>query len=431
MYILTLSHTPNIDIACRNVVSFISEKCKIINIDLSQLYGVDSLSHSSESYVSIEFILHCGRRNIWQTPLTQDETMLAMGDLWELLRKICSQYELKAAILADDQGCFEKLYILFCNLHNIPVIHWVHGASFEPLLATHHADLYPNNSKSFCIHNSISNVLPCGLNGQQFICVQSQLDKVKLLYHGVPAHQVMLTGNPSYDCLYSREKYVLKNKNQYKILYVSTGYLKFGMVNFSNDIYRFILEVIGVMDKGKFSLDIRLKPGEKLENSAGIYNKLCEHGIGFTDNRVLLEDQIMQYDAVIVDKSSACLQSVLLGIPTLLLKIPSVERAFPLQHLEVMQLLSVRKPHEINEKLSKALTQEYLVYQDNEIRNNESLIFHKTDGKAALRIARCIEKILRKEIAYEQYSILPAFQPQAKSFLRKIKSKILKLLRLN
>lgn len=199
MYILTFSHLNYIDNACRKIISNINldNPYHIVNIDVSSYYGAIFFPQENKHDINIVLPNLTAKKNIWQTPLTEKELQSVLNILWDTLENIYSKFLPKAALIADDRGNFEKLFILFCNIKDIPVIHWVHGEEFTRLESWHTDDALPSNTKKNCIFNATKNILPKGFNGRQYICVNSSLDKIKLLYHGIMPQQIVVTGNPT------------------------------------------------------------------------------------------------------------------------------------------------------------------------------------------------------------------------------------------
>ncbi len=391
MYIVTLSHTEYIDLTCRRIVDEMPKHYSILNIDLSHFYASHSVITGGNDYINIVINENTPPKNTWQNILSIEELRTELNNLWNILDNIIKIYSIKAALIADDVGHFEKLFILFFNMHKIPVIHWVHGEEFTSLRDYYHPDEFPSNSKENCIKNALTNILPKGLNGLQHLCVNSQLDKIKLLYHGIMAHQIYVTGNPSLDYLLQIKRHTYKQKNSYNILYVSTGFLKFNQRNLASAAYTFLKNIIINLDK-KYTIDIRLKPGENLKDLIDIYNFFTKMGIKITDNSISIEEQMAKYDAILLDKSSVCLKSVILGFPTIIMRVPAVERCVPLAHYESMRLLTVQNENEVNIVFQKALSEEYIDYQNQELKDNEPSLLHKNDGKSAMRIANFMQK---------------------------------------
>lgn len=430
MYIVTLSHTEYIDFACRRIVNEMANHYSILNIDLSHFYATHSVITGGKDYINIVINENTPPRNTWQNILSREELRTELNNLWNVLGNIIKTYNIKAALIADDVGHFEKLFILFFNMHNIPVIHWVHGEEFTSLRDWYHPDEFPNNSKDNCIKNALTNVLPKGLNGLQHLCVNSQLDKIKLLYHGIMAQQIYVTGNPSLDYLSEIKRHSYKQKNSYKILYVSTGFLKFNQRNLASAAYTFLKNIIINLDK-KYTIDIRLKPGENLKDLIDIYSFFTKIGIKITDNSIPIEEQMARYDAILLDKSSVCLKSVILGFPTIIMRVPAIERYIPLAHYESMKLLTVQNENEVNNIFQKALSEEYIDYQNQELKDNEFLLLHKNDGKSAMRIANFIQKIIEtKSLFHCKNNILEGIPIiQHNCIKTKIYNKIRKILR--
>lgn len=430
MYIVTLSHTEYIDFTCRRIVNKMPNHYSIINIDLSHFYATHSVITGGKDYINIVINENTPPKNTWKNALSIEELRAELNNFWNVLDNIIKIYNIKAALIADDIGHFEKLFILFFNMHKIPVIHWVHGEEFTPLRDYYHLGEFPSNSKENCIKNALNNILPKGLNGLQHLCVNSHLDKIKLLYHGIMAHQIYVTGNPSLDYLLQIKRHTYKQKDSYKILYISTGFLKFNQLNLASAAYTFLKNIIINLDK-KYIIDIRLKPGEDLKNLIDIYNFFTKIGITITDNLVSIEEQMAKYDAILLDKSSVCLKSIILGFPTIIMRVPVVERCLPLAHYESMKLLTIQNEHEVNSVLQQALSKEYIDYQDQELKDNEFLLLHKNDGKSAMRIANFMQKIINtKSTSYCKNNILEGMTAiQYGSIKTKIYNKIRKILK--
>lgn len=396
MNFLTFSGVEYIDKVFRKVLNTVDSNCKIFNINMTNFGQLSLYPQKNDKYHDIQIKNDSLKYNIWKDPLTPSEQHNVLSLIYDKLESLTQQYQFAAALVPDDYGCFNKLFILFCNIKKIPVIYWVHGVNLGSSFNCNKKQNFFPDSRSECITEA-EKIFPRGLNGCYAICVNSIIDKFVLVSMGVLPHQIFITGNPMYDdynIFLQKPIPKIIRKPKYNILYISTGYSKFNMLEEAKLTYNFLENIIQYIDISKYNLAIRLKPGEDPCYIKNICPSILRKDIQFTDNSIELIEQIKQFDAVLVDKSTAGIKTALYNIPTIILKIPGIAPVYTYSPIDMLALLYIDTPNNINYVLEISLTEKYLELMQREIKKNEETLFYSLDGNSHIRIAKIIIDII-------------------------------------
>ncbi|MCH8118436.1 MAG: glycosyltransferase [Planctomycetes bacterium] len=356
------------------------------------------------------------RTSVWYTPDLTREFEDSLSSIRDFMDRLLYDFEPDVFLIADDMGIIEVFIMQYLESRKIPIVFVEHGPAFG-CLSKEKFQIKERKAQDWVNRDyHLPCVNPIGCNGKYLICSFSDLLKQFQINYGVDPAIIRDTGFPYYDKVFEQKgKYVkTKTNGRKKVLIISDGRGKFhgDHITSAKIGYRFMIDTIKVL-QNDYDVFLRLKPGEVLKSflDSQILKELNDCKFDFDDNSVESYKAIQKYDLVMGKDSTVLLESIILGIPTILIRLENDPYVTVLKlsngamMKDIVGVLTISDVSELKESMKKAFSDGYVRVCTEKLIENYRYFFGKLDGKMSERVgAVIIEAIIRGSIEKGQFS---------------------------
>ena len=358
----------------------------------------------------------------WSTPRIDLELKQALPSIVAFMEDLLADFKPDVFLIADDWGLIEVFILEYLNWKKIPVVFMEHGpAVFNAAFSGDNLTLerFPQDWENRKYH--LPGLKPSGLNADYLICSYSLPTKLMMVKLGVDPAKIRDTGFPYLDTLY-REKHKYsppRNADPKRILIVSNGMGTFGGYFSENSASRsrIFIQLIEVLQAEGYHVALRLKPGEEIEAllDPGLLQRLRETRVTYDDNTVDSFIAIQNYDLVIGELSTVLLESLILGIPVVMMTpaYGALERtqAHKRHFLQkVIGVLTLSGATEFSPVIKQAFSESYLKQCRAKLQQHQDY-YYKIDGRTGERVASAIiEAVVTNLTAQQQLDEVEGFR---------------------
>ncbi|UCE39032.1 MAG: hypothetical protein JSW00_07370, partial [Thermoplasmata archaeon] len=329
--------------------SFESKGIKVRHIGISNdLWGSPENHIAASNYESFGYDyrylprISGLRTSIWHTPDVGRELKDSLSSIRDFMDTMLYDFEPDVFLISDDGGAIEVFILQYLEHRKIPIVFMQHGLALGSM-SKGKAQIKKRKAQDWVNRDyHVPCVNPAGCNGKYLLCSFSDLAKRLKINYGVAPSIIRDTGFPYFDKVFEqKDKYVkTKTNGRKKILIISDGTGKFhsDYIISAKIGYRFMIDTIKVL-QSDYDVFLRLKPGEVLKSFLNhqILKELNDCEFEFDDNSVESYKAIQKYDLVMGKNSTVLLESIILGIPTILFRLENDPLGTALKHGAMMK----------------------------------------------------------------------------------------------
>ena len=406
-----------------------------LGIDTDHWYGGNSKKSYQEFKYSVKSLPRPSKKNTpwWQTPDILLEANGSLEDIFAFMEEIVTTFKPNCFLIADDSGQLELFLMQLINQKKVKIVLIEHGLGNA---FNHSSNLLVGEKIKTLLHKSYNllknkllnqkkirksidsskatkNKLPMvkvfGTNLDTPVCAYSSLTYENLRNnHKIASERLFLTGYPYFDglirmrdSLSRTDSLMHQNNNRPKILFVSTGYGRFGDFVRANIYYSCLAKMIRRLSN-QFDVYLRLKPGEIL--TSFLENKILEEfsslKFTFDDNAIPFTSCVLNYDLVIGESSTTLVESIALWIPVILINFNMKnKKRYKITYedilSDILKVKTINCDDDILKAVNVALSQKYISSLQNSFVKNQDILFYKIDGLSGERIANVVlEKVI-------------------------------------
>ncbi|MDQ3964076.1 MAG: hypothetical protein M3277_09245 [Actinomycetota bacterium] len=409
--VLTLAPDGQTAAAVHSAVSVLQERLPVRHLGLVPDYwygGGAAGGFARQGVPSVTLPRPSGdRRPWWEASDPEAELDDALPSILSVLDDTARPFS-PLLVVVDDRGPLEVALIRHAESSAIPVVLVQHGpnvplafrrsgvraatrrvASPQDTLRAMRRRLVANTPKN------LPAVLPAGHNGSYPICTYSGHAHDLLRASGVSVGRLRPTGYPGFDRLLSMNR--SEEADPQRVLVISSGWGLFGAVDRSSAFFHLVASVAG--SSRRFGFDIRLKRRDEerlLPRRAR--QALDAAGVTLVPPDEPVPEVVGRYGLVVGDSSSALLESVVVGVPIVVLSyadLPQWDQ--PTLDTEIRRELS---PLELEgggrheDVLVTATQPGYLEALRDRLFAAERHFFHALDGRCGRRAADVLLELL-------------------------------------
>lgn len=291
-------------------------------------------------------------------------------------------------VLADELQAEARLYTKYCRINKIPTLYIPHAGIPD----------YPDLSER---------------NDFNYIAVPGELDKKYLIKKGVQSENIFITGRTRYEKYYKREvgvinevKDIFSNNvykfkpNKFTILYITSNLGIKSSREFNRKVF-YSIKKLNLVN----NLVIKIHPAQSGHHHKEVLDELKIQGPVIVKDYDILE-LIKSSDLILSQPSYTVLESMIIGIPTILLDFINTDFYFSgsYKFFEEKDLITVKNQRFLIEAIKKLINDKefYNKYSQKLIQLAKGYLYYNSKKTATENIISLIKMIIQnnKESGY-------------------------------